>query len=62
MLGAQLIAVMLYPALDDTAGGRAALGVFGMAVLGLALWVGRYRGRSAEVLEVPAESTAAAAG
>ncbi|WP_445394123.1 ion channel [Stenotrophomonas maltophilia] len=39
LLGAQLLAVMLYPALDDTAAGRAALGMFGMAVLGLALWV-----------------------
>ena len=39
LLGAQLLAVLLYPALDDTAGGRAALGMFGMAVLGLALWV-----------------------
>ncbi len=39
LLGAQLIAVLLYPALDDTAAGRAALGMFGMAVLGLALWV-----------------------
>lgn len=39
LLGAQLLAVMLYPALDDTAAGRAALGMFGMAVLGLVLWV-----------------------
>ncbi len=39
LLAAQLIAVLLYPALDDTAAGRAALGMFGMAVLGLALWV-----------------------
>lgn len=39
LLGAQLLAVLLYPALDDTASGRAALGMFGMAVLGLALWV-----------------------
>ena len=39
LLGAQLLAVLLYPALDDTAAGRAALGMFGMAVLGLALWV-----------------------
>ena len=39
LLGAQLIAVLLYPALGDTAAGRAALGMFGMAVLGLALWV-----------------------
>ena len=36
---ARLLAVLLYPALDDTAAGRAALGMFGMAVLGLALWV-----------------------
>ncbi len=39
LLGAQLLAVLLYPALDETAAGRAALGMFGMAVLGLALWV-----------------------
>lgn len=39
LLGAQLLSLLLYPALDETAVGRAALGVFGMAVLGLALWV-----------------------
>lgn len=39
LLGAQLLSVLLYPALDETAAGRAAVGVFGMAVLGLALWV-----------------------
>ncbi|WMJ70412.1 ion channel [Stenotrophomonas sp. 24(2023)] len=39
LLGIQLLAVLLYPALDETAGGRALVGAFGMAVLGLALWV-----------------------
>ncbi|QII30327.1 two pore domain potassium channel family protein [Stenotrophomonas maltophilia] len=39
LLGAQLLSVLLYPALDETAAGRAVVGVFGMAVLGLALWV-----------------------
>lgn len=39
LLGAQLLAVLLYPALDDTSAGRAVLGMFGIAVLGLALWV-----------------------
>jgi len=39
LLAVQLLAVLLYPAMDDTPGGRAALGAFGIAVLGLALWV-----------------------
>lgn len=39
LLGVQLLGVLLYPAMEQTAGGRAALGAFGIAVLGLALWV-----------------------
>jgi len=39
LLAAQLLGVLLYPAMDETPGGRAALGAFGIAVLGLALWV-----------------------
>ena len=39
LLGVQLLGVLVYPAMDDTAAGRAALGTFGIAVLGLALWV-----------------------
>lgn len=39
LLGVQLLGVMLYPAMEGTPGGRAALGAFGITVLGLALWV-----------------------
>lgn len=39
LLAVQLLGVLLYPAMDDTDGGRAAVGVFGIVVLGLALWV-----------------------
>jgi len=39
LLAAQLLGVVLYPALDQTVAGQTALGAFGIAVLGLALWV-----------------------
>ncbi|GAB3063090.1 ion channel [Stenotrophomonas tumulicola] len=39
LLGVQLLGVLLYPAMDETAAGRAVFGTFGIAVLGLALWV-----------------------
>ncbi|KAF1014682.1 MAG: hypothetical protein GAK31_02169 [Stenotrophomonas maltophilia] len=39
LLGLQLLAVLLYPALDGSRAGQALFGAFGMAVLGLALWV-----------------------
>lgn len=39
LLAVQLLGVMLYPAVDDTPTGRAALGAFGIVVLALALWV-----------------------
>ena len=39
LLGVQLLGVLLYPLMDDTAAGRAAFGTLGIAVLGLALWV-----------------------
>lgn len=41
LLLAQLLAVLLYPMLDDAKTGRALFGVFGLLVLGLALWVVR---------------------
>jgi hypothetical protein len=39
LLGVQLLGVLLYPFMEETAAGRAAFGAFGMLVLGLALWV-----------------------
>ncbi len=39
LLAVQLVGVLLYPAMEDTAAGRALFGVFGMLVLALALWV-----------------------
>lgn len=39
LLAAQLIGVLLYPAMEDTQAGRIMLGAFGILVLSLALWV-----------------------
>lgn len=39
LLGVQLLGVFLYPAMEDTAAGRAVFGAFGILVLALALWV-----------------------
>ena len=39
LLGVQLLAVVLYPAMENTAEGRAVFGAFGILVLALALWV-----------------------
>lgn len=39
LLAVQLLGVLLYPVMDDTAAGRAGFGVLGITVLGLALWV-----------------------
>ena len=39
LLAVQLLGVLLYPTMEDTAAGRALFGVFGMVVLALALWV-----------------------
>lgn len=39
LLAVQLLGVLLYPAMEEAAAGRALFGAFGMAVLGLALWV-----------------------
>ena len=39
LLAAQLLGIVLYPALDDTGVGRALLGAFGIGVLALVLWV-----------------------
>lgn len=39
LLAVQLLGVLLYPAMEDTAQGRALFGAFGMLVLALALWV-----------------------
>lgn len=41
LLAVQLLGVLLYPAMEQTPAGRALFGVFGMAVLGLAVWVVR---------------------
>jgi hypothetical protein len=41
LLGAQLLAVVAYPFLDDSRVGAAALGVISMVAVGLALWVVR---------------------
>ena len=41
LLVCQLLAVLLYPFLSDSRAGRAALGVVGMLVVGLALWAVR---------------------
>src|SRR4051795_2176841 len=41
LLACQLLAVLLYPFLSDAWLGRAALGVVGMVVVGLALWAVR---------------------
>ena len=38
LLAAQLIAVLAYPFTGETAAGRAVLGVFGIFVLGVAVW------------------------
>jgi hypothetical protein len=39
LLAVQLLGVLLYPAMEHSAAGRAAFGAFGMLVLALALWV-----------------------
>lgn len=39
LLAAQLLAVVLYPLLDESSGGRAVFGAFGIVVLALVLWV-----------------------
>ncbi|QNH15714.1 two pore domain potassium channel family protein [Xanthomonas sp. SS] len=39
LLGVQLLGLLLYPLMEDTAAGRALFGAFGIVVLGLALWV-----------------------
>jgi hypothetical protein len=39
LLVVQLLGVFLYPAMEDTASGRAFFGTFGILVLALALWV-----------------------
>lgn len=39
LLAVQLLGVLLYPAMEDTAPGRALFGAFGILVLALALWV-----------------------
>ncbi len=39
LLGAQLLAVVMYPLLDESSGGRAVFGTFGIMVLALVLWV-----------------------
>jgi hypothetical protein len=41
LLASQLLAVLIYPFLSDTWGGRALLGVVSMVVVGLALWTVR---------------------
>lgn len=41
LLAAQLIAVLAYPFTGETAAGRAVLGVFGIFVLGVAVWAVR---------------------
>ena len=39
LLAAQLLAVVMYPLLDESSGGRAVFGTFGIMVLALVLWV-----------------------
>jgi hypothetical protein len=39
LLAAQLLAVVMYPVLDESSGGRALFGAFGILVLALVLWV-----------------------
>ncbi len=39
LLAAQLLAVVLYPVLEESSAGRAVFGVFGIVVLALVLWV-----------------------
>ena len=39
LLAVQLLGVLLYPAMEEAAAGRALFGAFGIAVLGLSLWV-----------------------
>ena len=39
LLAVQLAGILLYPLAEDTSAGRAAIGVFGIAVLALSLWV-----------------------
>lgn len=39
LLAAQLLAVVMYPLLDESSGGRAVFGAFGILVLALVLWV-----------------------
>ncbi len=41
LLAVQLLGVLLYPAMEHMPAGRALFGVFGMVVLGLAVWVVR---------------------
>ncbi len=57
LLSVQLLGVLLYPLMEDTPGGRALFGAFGIFVLALVLWV-VYRGRGANwaswLLAIPA--------
>ncbi|MDR6672482.1 ion channel [Xanthomonas sp. 1678] len=39
LLGVQLLGLLLYPLMEDTAAGRALFGAFGIVVLALAVWV-----------------------
>lgn len=39
LLAVQLLGVLLYPVMEDTAAGRAAFGAFGIVVLALTVWV-----------------------
>ncbi len=41
LLGVQLLGVLLYPVMENMPAGRAVFGAFGMAVLGLSVWVVR---------------------
>ena len=41
LLVVQLLSVMAYPFMEDTAVGRAAFGVLGVVVLGVAVWAVR---------------------
>ena len=57
LLAVQLLGVLLYPAMEHMPAGRALFGAFGMAVLGLAVWVVRRSPltiRLALLLAVPA--------
>jgi Ion channel len=39
LLAVQLLAILLYPLMEETSGGRAVFGAFGILVLALVLWV-----------------------